>query len=81
VRIAARDAGIASIRLEGGEIVLTAIESRPFARRLMPGLPPGIRVGRTQVRLNRDGLGDAWLVPIEALVRLLGGAPEPVAVG
>ncbi|MCK9494777.1 MAG: transcription-repair coupling factor [Dehalococcoidia bacterium] len=80
VRIASRDAGIASIRMEDGEVVITTTEQRPFIGRLMPKLPPGVRVGRTQVRLARNALGDAWLVPIEALVRLLGGAPaaEPV---
>ena len=64
--------------IPGGKITTT--EQRPFIGRLMPKLPPGVRVGRTQVRLARNALGDAWLVPIEALVRLLGGAPavEPV---
>ncbi|MCA9850876.1 MAG: transcription-repair coupling factor, partial [Dehalococcoidia bacterium] len=81
IRIASRDAGITSIRLEDGEVVITSSETRPFAGRLMPKLPPGVRVGRTQIRLARGQLGDSWLVPIEALVRLLGGAPEAVAVG
>lgn len=81
VRIAARDAGIASIRSEEGEVVITSTQERPFAGRLMPKLPPGVRVGRTQVRLSRNALGESWLIPIEALVRLLSGAPEAVAVG
>src|SRR5690606_39257527 len=70
-RIASRDAGISSIRLDDGEVVLTSTDARPFSSRMMPKLPPGVRVGRAQVRLDRNALGDSWLVPIEALVRLL----------
>jgi transcription-repair coupling factor (superfamily II helicase) len=84
VRIAARDAGIASIRMEEGEVIITSTQDRTFAGRMMPKLPPGVRVGRTQVRLSRNALGETWLIPIEALVRLLGGAPgavEAVPVG
>jgi hypothetical protein len=37
-------------------------------------------VGRTQVRVSRNALGPAWLGPVEALVRLLGGAPAAASV-
>src|SRR5690606_7497252 len=76
IRIASRDAGIASLRIEDGAIVVTSTEARPYTARRMPELPPSVRVGRTQVRVPRNALGAEWLEPLEALVRLLGGAPE-----
>ncbi len=82
IRIAARDASLASVRLEDGDVVLTSSEARPFYARTMPALPRDVRVGRTQVRLGQRALGESWLPPVEALVRLIGGAParEPVRV-
>jgi len=75
IRIAARDAGIASVRLEEGDVIVASSDARPFHARMMPALPRGVRVGRTQVRIPREALGATWLAPIEALVRVLGGAP------
>jgi transcription-repair coupling factor (superfamily II helicase) len=80
IRLSARDAGIASVRVEEGDIVITSTEARAFFKRRMPALPRGVRVGRTQLRVERRALGEAWLGPIEALIRVLGGAPEAVAV-
>ncbi|MEX2032386.1 MAG: TRCF domain-containing protein [Dehalococcoidia bacterium] len=78
IRLAARDAGIASVRVEDGDVVITSAEPRAFHRRRMPALPPAVRVGRTQVRIERRALGESWLAPVEALIRVLGGAPEAV---
>jgi transcription-repair coupling factor (superfamily II helicase) len=74
LRLIARDAAVASIRSEGREIVVTAVEGRPFAARRLPALPAGVQLGRAQLRLDRDALGEEWLVPLEALLRLLSGA-------
>ena len=83
IKLAAVEAGIASVRVDGhGEVVLTAAEERPFSTRSLPRLPAGVRVGRTQLRVARGELGDRWLEAIEALTRLLAGttaASEPVA--
>ncbi|MCK9487503.1 MAG: transcription-repair coupling factor [Dehalococcoidia bacterium] len=80
IRIAARDAHIASVRIEDGDVVIVSADRAPFHTRVMPALPGQVRVGRTQVRLLQRSLGEDWLRPIEALVRLIGGAPaqQPV---
>ncbi|MDA1241406.1 MAG: transcription-repair coupling factor, partial [Chloroflexi bacterium] len=78
IRLAARAAGVGSIRLEGTDVVLTAADKQPFARRRMPSFPRGVTVGHAQVRLPRAALGESWLQPVEAILQLLAG--EPVAV-
>src|SRR5690606_32372692 len=73
IRLAALEAGVSALRVDQGELVLVAPESQPFAARSLPALPQGVRVGRTQLRLPRAALGDAWLGPVEALLQLLSG--------
>ena len=73
IRLAAAAAGVASVRLEEGEVVVTALDRQPFGPRQLPRLPRAVRVGRTQLRLPRAGLGEQWLEAVEALLRLLGG--------
>ena len=77
IRLAAGAAAVASIRLEGPTVVLTAREGSPFGQRRLPALPAGVEAGRTQLRANRDRLGADWLAAIEALLRLL--AQQPAA--
>jgi len=78
IRLAAAAADVASVRLEEGEVVVTAREDRPFGPRRLPSLPRAVRVGRTQLRLPRSGLGERWLEGIEALLRLVAtGVVEP----
>jgi transcription-repair coupling factor (superfamily II helicase) len=72
VRLAAASAGLASVRLDGDELVLTSA-GRPFSTRTLPALPSGVRRGPTQLRVDRRALGADWLPPLEALVRLLAG--------
>ena len=78
IRLAAAAADVASVRLEGGDVVLTAEEERPFSARALPGLPAGVRAGRRQLRVAQRDLGQRWVEAIEALLRLLAG--EPVLV-
>ena len=78
IRLAATAAGVDSVRIDGGEVVLTAEQERPFSTRALPGLPTGVRVGRTQLRMARRDLGERWLEAIEALLRLLAGEPALV---
>ncbi|MSQ31129.1 MAG: transcription-repair coupling factor [Dehalococcoidia bacterium] len=78
LRLLGAGAGIGAIRIEGGEVVVTSAEGRPFADRALPPLPRAIRAGRTQLRMDRAALGDAWLEAIEGLLTLLGGARVPV---
>ena len=78
LRLSALHAGVAAIRLENGDVVLTAVDARPFGARTLPPLPRGVRVGRQQSRLPRAELGRAYLAPLEALVRMLAGEREAV---
>jgi transcription-repair coupling factor (superfamily II helicase) len=80
LRLTALHAGVAAIRIEDGDVVLTAIDARPFGERSLPPLPSGVRVGRRQIRLPRAELGGDYLAPLEALVRMLAGERERVAV-
>ena len=72
IRLAAVAAQVSAVRLEEGDVVLTSRDEAAFGLRRMPGLPRGVRVGRTQLRVGRDQLGDRWLEAVEALLRLLG---------
>jgi len=76
IRIAASVAELASVRLDGFDLLLTAA-SRPFSSRVLPALPNGVRRGANQLRLERRALGSNWLGPLESLLRLLGGEREP----
>ena len=75
IRLAAGAARIAALRMEGDVIVVGAAEDSPFSRRSLPSLPATIEVGRTQLRVSRDRLGEDWLHSIELLLRLLGSSP------
>ena len=75
LRIVGATSGIASVRLEGDEVVIFS-EGLPFAQRLLPRLPSGVRVGRNQVRVNRNALGPQWTAAIEALMLLVSGRRE-----
>ena len=78
IRVAAMHAGVRAMRLDGADLLLTAADGRPFASRRLPELPPGVQIGRTQIRLPRRDLGEDWLPPIEALLGLLAEQREPV---
>ena len=75
LRLLARAAELDAVREQGSEVVITARDGRPFAGRRLPELPGGVRRGRTLLRLDRDALGEGWLDALEALLRLLAGAP------
>ena len=83
IRLAAGAADVAAVRLEDGDVVLTARDARSFGARRLPALPPGVRVGRMQLRVPRAALGASgggeWLAAIEALLRLLARAQTPAA--
>ena len=81
IRLAASEAGVAAVRLEEGDVVLTSREEAAFGTRLMPGLPREVRVGRTQLRVSRAQLGERWLEAVEALIRLVGRGAAPAAAG
>ncbi|MGE3856663.1 MAG: transcription-repair coupling factor [Dehalococcoidia bacterium] len=77
LRIVGAASGIGSVRFEGDEVVIGSA-GRPFAERLLPRLPAGVRVGRNQVRVDRGALGPQWLAAVEALMTLLAGRREAV---
>jgi transcription-repair coupling factor (superfamily II helicase) len=76
LRLAARAAEVASVRLEDDDVVLVAEDRAAFARRRLPDLPRGVRVGQQQVRVSRAALGRDWMRATEALLHLLGGARQ-----
>ena len=82
IRLAAAASEVASVRLEDGDVVVTARDDRPFGPRRLPSLPRAVRIGRAQLRMPKKGLGDRWLEAVEALLRLIGhietGEREPV---
>ena len=74
IRLAAGAAGVTAVRIEEGDVVLSAVDERPFAGRPLPAMPAGVRVGHAQLRMARRELGEGWLTAIEALLRLLAGS-------
>ena len=80
IRLAARAASISAVRLEDDDVVLVAEDRAGFARRHLPALPRGVRVGQQQVRVSRADLGRDWLPATEALLQLIGSARQLAAV-
>jgi len=76
IRLAARTAQIAIVRLEDDDVVLVADDRAAFAKRRLPNLPRGVRVGQQQVRVSRSALGRDWLPATEALLHLIGGTRQ-----
>ena len=72
LRIVGAASGIGAIRIDGDEVLITS-EGRPFGERVLPRLPSGVRLGRNQVRVNRNALGPQWLSIIETLLALVAG--------
>ena len=67
---------IAVVRLEDDDVVLVAEDRAAFARRRLPELPRGVRVGQQQVRVSRAALGRDWLPATEALLQIIGGTRQ-----
>jgi transcription-repair coupling factor (superfamily II helicase) len=78
LRLTALSAGVASVRLGEGDVIVTAAEGQPFSGRAVPRLPSGVRIGRNQLRLPAGELGEDLVEPIEALLQLLSGEREAV---
>ncbi len=71
VKVLAARAGVESVTLEGGEVVLRLADGLRFdGRRLAPALGPGVKLGRTQLRLSRRQLGRGWRRVLEEVLRL-----------
>ena len=66
--------------LDDGDEVLVTSAGRPFGDRALPRLPSGVRVGRTQIRLDRGALGEQWVRPVEGLLTLMSGQRAAVPV-
>jgi hypothetical protein len=60
--------------------VIQSSSARPFDGRPLPPLPRAVRIGRRQIRVAREDLGREWLRPLEALLQLIAGKREAVAV-
>ena len=79
IRLAAGAAGAAAVRMEGSVVVIGAVDGSPFHLRSLPRLPAAIEVGRTQLRVPREQLGEDWLDSIAMLLRLLATAQPSAA--
>ena len=70
IKALAAKAGIESISTEHGEIILRLFEGMRFDRqKLSPVLRDGIKVGTTQLRLNRRWLGKEWKRVLEDILQ------------
>ena len=78
LRLRALAAGVAAVRLDDGEVIVTAADGQPFATRALPQLPSGVRIGRTQLRLRTSELGEHLVDAIAALLSLLAGERKAV---
>ena len=77
LRLLGNAAGVASIRVEEGEVVIGSADRQAFTSRQLPAFPRGVRVGRAQLRMDRAALGPHWLQAIEGLLTLLAGGRVP----
>ena len=71
IRLLAQAADISSVRMQGDDVLFAADDARPFDQRRLPTLPPKIRIGRLQLRVERTELGEEWVEAIENLLRVL----------
>ncbi len=71
IRLLAQAADISSVRMQGDDVLFAADNARPFDQRRLPTLPPKIRIGRLQLRVERAELGEEWVEAIENLLRVL----------
>jgi len=63
-------AGIESIGVEEGQIVIRRFDGLPFERtKFLSILREGITVGRTQIRLDYHKMGKEWRTALEAVIR------------
>ena len=69
IKILAGKAGVESVSTEHGEIILRLFEGMRFDRqKLAPVLRDGIKLGITQLRLNRRRLGKEWRQVLEEII-------------
>jgi len=78
LRLLAQRASVQSIQTEDGQIVVRLQEGAHLPREeLRRRAPPEVWVGHTQVRLDRDRLGETWReVLAGTLLTVAGGTPE-----
>jgi transcription-repair coupling factor (superfamily II helicase) len=70
VRIMAMDAGIQSIAMEDGQLVLRMVQGKRMEKGRILG--NGVRAGTSQVRLDLKRLGKGWQETLEEVLRSLG---------
>jgi transcription-repair coupling factor (superfamily II helicase) len=75
LRLLARRAGVQSIQTEDGQIVVRLAEGTHLPREeLRRRAPPEVWVGQTQVRLDRDRLGESWREVLAGTLLTVAGA-------
>jgi len=75
LRLLARRAGVQSIQTEDSQIVVRLAEGAHLPREeLRRRAPPEVWVGQTQVRLDRDRLGDTWREVLAGALGVMAGA-------
>ncbi len=70
LKIMAMEAGVESIATEDGQIILTMVEDRKVDKGLFVN-DDGIKVGTSQVRLNRKYLSSRWKETLEKVLKEL----------
>jgi transcription-repair coupling factor (superfamily II helicase) len=77
LRLLAYRAGVQSIQTEDGQIVVRLAEGAHLPREeLRRRAPPEVWVGQTQVRLDRDRLGEGWREVLAGTLLTVAGAIE-----
>ncbi|MCL2150533.1 MAG: transcription-repair coupling factor [Dehalococcoidia bacterium] len=72
IKVLATKAGLASVSVEGGDIVLRRPPGMAFeVSRLSPPYHLGLKVAPFQVRLNREVLGENWQDVLEGILERL----------
>jgi transcription-repair coupling factor (superfamily II helicase) len=75
LRLLARRAGVQSIQTEDGQIVVRLAAGAHLPREeLRRRAPPEVWVGQTQVRLDRDRLGESWREVLAGTLLTVAGA-------
>jgi transcription-repair coupling factor (superfamily II helicase) len=82
LRLLARRAGVQSIQTEDSQIVVRLAEGAHLPREeLRRRAPPEVWVGQTQVRLDRDRLGESWREVLAGALGVMAGATRGQHVG
>ena len=73
VKIHALEAGVRSIAVDAGQLVVKMAEGKRVEKALESALGDGVKAGTNQVRLNLKRLGDRWQEALSQTLQAMGG--------